>query len=97
MLVAHNGFAFHYLFLIAEIKRHDLEENFAQFDLWFADTLHDARRVRIHFWYLFLSHISCYQFARVAKPPFDSWSEERGLGLQSLFQKCFPKELYEGF
>lgn len=52
VLVAHNGFAFDYLFLMAEIKRHNLEESFIgvnSLDLWFADTLYDARRVSAHF------------------------------------------------
>ena len=47
VLVAHNGFAFDYLFLMAEIKRHNLEESFGTAELWFADTLYDARRVSI--------------------------------------------------
>ena len=45
VLVAHNGFAFDYLFLMAEIKRRSLEESFNTTSLWFADTLYDARRV----------------------------------------------------
>ena len=45
VLVTHNGFAFDYLFLIAEIKRSNLEESFGATNLWFADTLYDAKRV----------------------------------------------------
>lgn len=45
MLVAHNGFGFDYLFLMAEIKRRNLEESFGKIDLWFADTLYDTKRV----------------------------------------------------
>ena len=45
VLVAHNGFAFDFLFLMAEIKRHNLEESFDTAKLYFADTLFDARRV----------------------------------------------------
>ena len=39
VLVAHNGFAFDYLFLMAEIKCCNLEKSFNTTDLWFADTL----------------------------------------------------------
>lgn len=45
VLVAHNGFAFDFLFLMAEIKRRNLEESLGATDLWFADTLYDAKRV----------------------------------------------------
>ena len=45
VLVAHNGFPFHFYFLMAEIKRHNLEQSLKTADLWFADTLYDARRV----------------------------------------------------
>ena len=46
VLVAHNGFAFDYPFLMTEIKRHhNLEESFGTAELWFADTLYDVRRV----------------------------------------------------
>ena len=45
VLIAHNGFGFHYLFLMAEIKRHNSEPIFSTSDVWFADTLHDTRRV----------------------------------------------------
>ena len=48
VLVAHNGFAFDFLFLMAEIKRHKLEESFDTAKLYFADTLFDARRVSIY-------------------------------------------------
>ena len=48
VLVAHNGFAFDFLFLMAEIKRHNLEESFDTAKLYFADTLFDARRVSIY-------------------------------------------------
>lgn len=45
VLVAHNGFAFDFLFLVAEVKRRKLDEIFSTADLYYADTLHDARRV----------------------------------------------------
>ena len=45
VLVAHNGFALDYLFLMAEIKHRNLEKRFNTTDLWFADTLYDAKRV----------------------------------------------------
>ena len=45
VLVAHNGFPFHYYFLMAEIKHHNLEQSLITAELWFADTLYDARRV----------------------------------------------------
>ena len=54
MLVAHNGFAFDYLFLMAEIERHQLKKNLDRAELWFADTLYDARRV---------SYLSCMHHA----------------------------------
>ena len=45
MLVAHNGFPFDFIFVVAEIKRRKLDETFRSLDIWFADTLYDARRV----------------------------------------------------
>ena len=45
MLVAHNGFGFDFLFLIAEIQRRQLVEAYNTVDLWFADTLFEARTV----------------------------------------------------
>ena len=45
VLVAHNGFAFDFLFLVAEVKRRKLDEIFSRADLYYTDTLHDARRV----------------------------------------------------
>ena len=47
VLIAHNGFGFHYLFLMAEIKRHNLEMFFSTSKVWFADTLYNCRRVSI--------------------------------------------------
>ena len=45
VLIAHNGFGFHYLFLMAEIKRHNSELIFSTSEVWFADTLYNCRRV----------------------------------------------------
>ena len=45
VLVAHNGFPSHYYFLMAEIKHHNLEQSLITAELWFADTLYDAKRV----------------------------------------------------
>lgn len=45
VLVAHNGFPFHYYFLMAEINHHNLEESFSTVELWFSDTLYDTRKV----------------------------------------------------
>lgn len=45
MLIAHNGFGFDFLFLIAEIQRRQLAEAYDTVDLWFADTLCEARKV----------------------------------------------------
>ena len=45
VLIAHNGFAFDFLFLMAEIKRRNLEESFNTTNLWFSDTLYDVKRV----------------------------------------------------
>ena len=45
VLLAHNGFAFDFLFLMAEVKRRKLEEILGTVEMYYADTLHDARRV----------------------------------------------------
>lgn len=45
LLVAHNGFGFDFLFLIAEIQRRHLIEAYNTVDLWFADTLCEAHTV----------------------------------------------------
>jgi len=45
VLIAHNGFGFDFLFLLAEIKRRQLVEVYDTVNLWFADTLSEARRV----------------------------------------------------
>lgn len=45
VLVAHNGFPFDYIFLVAEVKRRRLDEIFNGITLYFADTLYDAKRV----------------------------------------------------
>ena len=45
VLVAHNGFPFDFIFLVAEIKRRKLDEIFNSITLYFADTLYDAKRV----------------------------------------------------
>ena len=47
VLVAHNGFGFDFLFLTAEIQRRLLVEAYNTVDLWFADTLREARTVSI--------------------------------------------------
>lgn len=44
-MVAHNGFPFDFIFLVAEVKRRKLDEIFDNIDIYFADTLYDARRV----------------------------------------------------
>ena len=51
VLVAHNGFPFDFIFLVAEVKRHKLDETFDNINIYFADTLYGARRVS-------LSHLS---------------------------------------
>ena len=45
VLVAHNGFPFDFIFLVAEVNRRKLDEIFNRIPLYFADTLHDAKRV----------------------------------------------------
>ena len=45
VLVAHNGFPFDFIFLVAEVKCRELDEIFNGITLYFADTLHDAKRV----------------------------------------------------
>ena len=45
VLVAHNGFAFDFNFLVAEVKHCKLDEIFEGIHIYFADTLFDARRV----------------------------------------------------
>ena len=45
VLIAHNGFGFDFLFLIAEIQRRQLVEAYNTVDVWFADTLCEARKV----------------------------------------------------
>ena len=45
VLVAHNGFPFDFIFLVAEVKRRKLEDIFNGTILYFADTLYDAKRV----------------------------------------------------
>ena len=45
VLLSHNGFAFDFPFIVAEVKRHKLDDNFNTLNLSFADTLYDARRV----------------------------------------------------
>ena len=47
VLVAHNGFGFDFLFLTAEMQRCWLVEAYNTVDLWFADTLCEARTVSI--------------------------------------------------
>ena len=45
VLVAHNGFGFDFLFLVAEVKRRRLDDTFSRANLYYADTLYDSRRV----------------------------------------------------
>ena len=45
VLVAHNGFGFDFLFLVAEVKRRKLDDIFSKAHLYYADTLYDSRRV----------------------------------------------------
>ncbi|XP_065913159.1 uncharacterized protein [Dysidea avara] len=45
VLVAHNGFAFDYLFLAAEVKHRPSLTFFDSINIYFADTLHDVRRL----------------------------------------------------
>ena len=47
VLVAHNGFPFDFIFLVAEVKRRKLDETFDSINIHFADTLYDARRVSL--------------------------------------------------
>ena len=41
VLVAHNGFPFDFIFLVAEVKHRKLDEIFDSIDIYFADTLYD--------------------------------------------------------
>ena len=43
--MAHNGFSFDFVFLVAEVQRRKLDEIFGSIDIYFADTLYDVRRV----------------------------------------------------
>ena len=45
VLLSHNGFAFDFPFIVAEVKRRKLDEEFNIPNLSFADTLYDVRRV----------------------------------------------------
>ena len=45
VLLSHNGFAFDFSFIVAEVKRRKLDDEFNIPNLSFADTLYDARRV----------------------------------------------------
>lgn len=45
VLVAHNGFAFDFLFLVAEVKQRPSLSFFDGINIYFADTLYEARRV----------------------------------------------------
>ena len=45
VLLSHNGFAFDFPFIVAEMKRRKLDDEFNIPNLSFADTLYDARRV----------------------------------------------------
>lgn len=45
VLVAHNGFGFDFLFLVAEVKRRKLDDILSRANLYYADTLYDSRRV----------------------------------------------------
>ena len=47
MLIAHNGFSVDFPFLVAEVKRRKLDEVLAPVKLYYADTLHDTKRVNI--------------------------------------------------
>ena len=48
VLVAHNGFPFDFVFLVAEVKCCKLDETFDSINIYFADTLYDARRVNLY-------------------------------------------------
>ena len=65
VLIAHNGFGFHYLFLMAEIKRHNSELIFSTSEVWFADTLYNARRVSTNFQYFTSSVSGNYSFLKL--------------------------------
>ena len=45
VLIAHNGFSFDFIFLVAEVKRRKLDEIFESIDMYFAGTLYNTRRV----------------------------------------------------
>ena len=47
VLLSHNGFAFDFPFIVAEVKRRKLDDDFNLLNLSFADTLYDARRVKL--------------------------------------------------
>ena len=44
-MISHNGFAFDFPFIVAEVKRRKLDDHFNVPNFSFADTLYDVRRV----------------------------------------------------
>ena len=91
---------------MAEVKRRKLDEIFGSIDMYFADTLYDARRVRysqcshLHNTIILTPHLYLVylQLAKDGHHLFADWTpqEQKRLGLEKLFKKCFPGETYNG-
>ena len=79
---------------MAEVKRRKLDGILEPVMLYYADTLYDMKRVSItaHGWFGAASAVTdnCTMF--------ESWndSEKKKLGLENLYNKCFPGQTYNG-
>ena len=98
--VAHNGFPIDFIFLVAEVKRRKLDEIFNSITLYFANTLYDAKRVKLQFTHKvhLLAFVYTSKLVKSGHPLFAEWSPNRTkkLGLENLFKKCYPNETYNG-
>lgn len=79
LLLSHNGFAFDFPFIVAEVKCCKLDDDFNLLNLSFADTLYDARRLVKEEHSIFSGWVG---------------QEKKKLELENLFHKCFPGETY---
>ena len=94
--MAHNGLPFDFVFLVAEVNHRKLNEIFNSIPLYFADTLHDAKRVSCNA--LHMIQIHGFVNVKIGDPLFAEWSsaEQNRLVLENLFKKCYPSETYNG-
>jgi len=81
---------------VAEVKHRPSLSFFDGINIYYADTLHDARRVFSNIVYINLCSVLTCQLIRCKNPLFDGWSKDDSLKLENLYNKFSPSETYNG-